>query len=112
MTKLVYTVEAMVSFSVVEIDILMATAPHHYDATCQQVAKFGGFLMGIHQGMSMGIEEHKLSFREISILSKILEMAHLITAGKRPEQTLSALKERLRTALNEINREYLRLNPE
>lgn len=112
--KFVRIPSVVVSFTLEEINLLMYASSSHYDATCKAAGRLGGFLYGMEIRIKMGAEfspdeplpTHTLSFRQVDLLAKISEP---IVVSQEPPK-LVALHRMLLHLLEELNREYLRLN--
>lgn len=103
----------VVSFTLEELNLLMWAASMHYDFTCKEAGHLGGFLYGMDIHAKLGAElrpaelpTHTLDFRQIDLLAKISES--LVASDRVPK--LETLHRMLLHLLEELNKEYLRLN--
>jgi hypothetical protein len=78
---------ARVSFTAMELEFLMACSAHHYDGTCEDAGREGGFLFSLNSwAKHMDSLDHTLTWRQVDTLCKILEMP--ATAGELKEVEL------------------------
>ena len=95
-----YRVEARVTFTEREITEILSIGRKHYDGTCRAACVPGldGFIYGLSNGLENGEVTQNLSFRQIDLMRKILEMSD-------PEETpaASSLFMPLKQVLLDIN---------
>lgn len=79
-----FTPTAIVTFSKDDVDFMLVCSRSHYDAVCREASKeaiehnrnLPGLLCGIRNGITNVGEDytHKLNFRQLDTLAKIIEM--------------------------------------
>ena len=117
--KFVRAPSVIVSFTLEEVGLLMYASSSHYDASYDAsydaAGRSGGFLLGVENRTKWGVADapegplptHTLTFRQVDLLAKISEP--IVASQALPK--LVAPHRMLLHLLEELNREYLRLNP-
>lgn len=105
-------VKVMLELNEPELELLIECSKAHYDRHCRSISEVGGFLYGMKNMLDIGEAERSCSFREIDTLCKCLEVSPLLY-GKDPIKAVQAsgIWMFMKQQLNDINREWTRLNP-
>lgn len=105
LAAITYKPSALVTFTKAEVEFMLTCSQTHYDFECRQASSEliphdrnrKGFLIGIRNCIESTSEEyeHRLTFRQIDTLAKIIEMPP--HGAKEPAGLGSALHSALRT---------------
>ena len=107
---------AWVSFTVPELEVLEDCSSKHYDGVCRSLTEQGGAIRNIRNSMSLNegpLDEsavHFLSFRDLDLFGKLLEVsvsfsdAKAIEVASELSRSLSELRQELNTRTTQANK--------